>query len=245
MSRDKEHRNELLESDQIADDLAAYTAREGSRLLEDLPDLPYRLTRKTDKRLHRLLRQNLRRQNPRYGYLRKGLIAAAVLLALFITVQASAIKSAITNYFIRQREESLDFSARHRPDQDSWKMDAALPTYFPPGYVFAKPDGQREEHANVLTFLYTCPGKKEIRLSVYAGETSIRMNSEDSDKQERVSFNGETGYYSIVKGYMQLVWGKSPAYILEGPGSEEEHLLLMAESIVIQSNVTEIEGGIS
>lgn len=231
MSRRNEHQNELPGLDQIDNGFAEYAEQKGKEIIESIPQLPYPLTRKKDRRLNRLLRSQLRREKPRYSYIKRGLVATAILLLLIITVQASAIKSAIFNYFIRQREESLDFSTRIQPEQDAWNPDTALPTYIPPGYVFAKP----EQHKKALSLLYTCPRKKDIRLTIFEMETSIRINSENSVKQERVDLCGVTGYYSIVGGYMQLVWGKSPAYLLEGPASEEEHLLLMAESIASQS----------
>lgn len=225
----KERIEENLESEKISATLTDYLEDMGGQLLDEARQAPeFELTPKAEKRLARTLRRNLAKQNPVHWRRRKFVLAAVVLLLFLGAVHTSAIRSAIGNYFLTRKEESLDFSETPRPDQGTWHTDTSMPTDLPPGYQLS----EVRSYEGVMEFVYTKSWKPDIRLYIYADNTCLRLDSENADEIGRITINRREGYYIIKKNRIQLFWGKTPAFRIEGPSAERDALVRMAESIV-------------
>lgn len=227
--KDTEPIKEALETDEIANALNDYLHAEGSRVMEDCgADPHFKLTRKLERQLNRVIRVGLRKQTPRYRLLRRSFIAAAALLSLFATVYASAICSSIANFFLEIKSESLDFSETANTNQSTWNLGISMPTNIPSSYTFTEIGGG----SGIVTFIYTSQNSEDIRLNVYGSGSSIRIDSEGAEEFSEISINGLPGYYIEKNKKAQLFWGQSPACLLEGPSCEKAAMIGMAESMV-------------
>lgn len=218
----------VLETDEIADALTDYFQFEGSKVMEEcVADSQFKLTRKTERRLKRVIRIGLRKQEPQYRLLRRSFIVAAALLSLLATVYASAICSTIANFFLDIKDESLDFSESANTDQNTWNLGISMPTNIPNSYTVTKIGGG----SGIVTFIYSSQNCEDIRLNVYGSGSSIRIDNEGADEFSEISINGLPGYYIDKNKKAQLFWGQSPACLLEGPSCEKAALIGMAESM--------------
>lgn len=222
---------EQLEADTISDTLIEHAQQEGERLLELnsqlAPDPLYSSSKKSTRHMNRLIAKAVRVSEPRKVFRRRAVLALAALLALLLTCYASAIRSAVGNFVLSMRENSIGLSDTHDdPDKYTDFSDTPMPAYLPKDFQCM--DQVCMTGVNKLFFYDS--SNQEIIYCVYADSTAVELDSEDASVN--IYRSGAQEICSIEKdGKLHIFWGKDPAFELIGPAHLRDELFKMVYSV--------------
>lgn len=221
---------ESLETDEIAEALDDYwtlLGAEAVRLNESLSSDPeYQITPKVEHRLQRSFAHWQRRNSIHCKRRLRIMLAAALLLALLIAANASAVRAIIGNYFLSFSDESADIT-EHAFFEAYYNHNVLKPTYLPEGFK----EYSTTENVNVTEIIYRDITGEEIKYATYADATSVRLDHEDAKEIMQVQVSSQDGILIIKDGLVNLVWGEHPPRQLRGPAHLKAALMKMAESV--------------
>ncbi|MEY8332478.1 DUF4367 domain-containing protein [Lachnospiraceae bacterium 47-T17] len=188
-------------------------------------------SKRFERRMKRLIRME---RLGLYGHGRKRavraaaaalLIAAGVLLAAVLSVEASRVK--LVEWLLDIHDEYTNIATKKKDSDESIAFETAMPSYIPDGYTAV----DREKSAATNTVQYANEQGKIIEFDqVRAEGMSFLVDTEDAVTGTVVI--GDISYHTIKKGDRFFIYWTDEIYAYTILGWEnQEELLKMAESV--------------
>jgi len=166
------------------------------------------------------------------------LICAALFTGLMCT--ASAFRDAVFRLFKTEFNDNTDMQIRDvigplDNEENSGPMvkipeSSNLPTWLPEGYILSSLSFEN----NHLKAIYIDKSENQISYKEFPNSFAIGIDTENADKTETVSINGNKGVFVSKGGNQSLSWGDTNRNVIIKISSKtirKEDMLKMAKSI--------------